>query len=742
MASQNSPIVRILNTPTREVKRVESRAHRPPAFTRARLLVVDDEPLMMRSLAELLNMHGFEVVMAESGERAIELLAEEDFEVALIDLRMPGKDGFAVMESVNKRANKASLIVVSGDGTTDAAIRALRQGAYDFLRKPYEPEELLRTVENAINRRRLEREYSGLTEKLEVSERLHRYLVNQSPDVIYTLDAAGRFTFLNDRIETLLGYSREELIGRHYTYLIFEDDIDRAKFVFNERRTGARAARDIELRLKIKRRPSDSPSAERHLTVEFCATGIYEEKNATAAKQFRGTYGVAKDVSERKRAQEAIYHQAYHDLLTGLPNRLLFRDRLNLAVAQAKRSGHMLAVMFVDLDRFKIINDTLGHIVGDQLLQAIATRVSKCVREGDTLARMGGDEFVLLLPQITTREAVENAAKKILGVMAQPFKVGSQEHSTGASIGIAVFPDDGDTMDVLVKNADIAMYDVKAQGRNGYAFFTETQNVSYANRLNLENDLRTAVGKGQFELFYQPIVSARTGEPITMEALLRWNHPTRGRLLPGEFISLAEETGAIDYLSEWAVRTACAQANAWRAQGLPPVRLALNISAQQVEARDFVAKLSETLHAAAADLSSIELEITESTMMRDVSETQAKLVALTQLGVRIAIDDFGTGYSSLSYLRTLPIDAIKIDRSFVSDIRGTGENSIVAAMMLIAKGLSLEVIAEGVETWEQYEFLRDHGCDEMQGFLISTPLDAADATTLLASRRSLLPPQP
>ena len=701
-----------------------------------RLLVVDDEPRMLAGLLELLSLHGHEVTSATSGQQAVELLEDNLFDLVLLDLNMPGMDGFGLMEHIERYAQGLPIIVVSGDATIDAAIRALRQGVHDFVRKPYRAEDLMRTIDAALAKTQETRSVSESTEHIAQSEKWHRYLVHQSPDILYTLDSAGRFTFLNDRAEALLGIARGELIGRHYSQLIYEEDIERAKYTFNERRTGSRAARDIELRLRASvANRSKSP----WMAVEVSAFGIYEQHDPPAIATFRGTYGVARDVTEKKRTQETIHHQAYHDGLTGLPNRLLFRDRLSLSVVQAKRGGHMLAVMFIDLDRFKTINDTLGHAAGDYLLQSVAARLTKCLREGDTVARLGGDEFTLLLPQIADRRAAENTARKILAVLNEPFRIGQENYSTGASIGIAVYPDDGDTLEALIQNSDVAMYDVKAQGRNNYAFFSAMGNVAYSNRISLGHELHKAIGSKQLELYYQPQVSTSTGAISGLEVLVRWNHPTRGMLMPEEFIPLAEEAGTLSYISEWVIRSACEQLKEWLEYGLTPVRLGINLAAEQIQQHDFVPKFRELLNELQVDPGLLEIEITETTMMHSIESTRAKLIELSELGVKLAIDDFGMGYSSLSYLRNLPINAIKIDRSFVSDIKPGNENSIVTAMILIAKGLRLNLIAEGVETMEQLAFLKAHFCDESQGYLISKPLDAPDVTRLLLSGRSLLP---
>ncbi len=704
---------------------------------RSQLLIVDDDHRMLALMSELLRLKNYNVTATNNGQHAIELMKERSFDLVLLDLNMPGIDGFGVMEHIELHSRTTPIIVVSGDNAIDSAIRALRKGAHDFVRKPYAPEDLLNTITRALVGKQQSQAEREAIEKIEQSEKWHRYLVNQLPDILYTLDSAGRFTFLNDRAAVFLGVSTADLIGRHYTHLVHEDDLERAKYVFNERRTGKRASRDVELRLKIK---PNKPINGLFITVEVLSCGIYDQRGEEASGAFRGTYGVAKEVGDRKHAQESILHQAYHDSLTGLPNRLLFRDRLNVSVVQAKRGGTLLAVMFIDLDRFKSVNDILGHAAGDQLLQAVGARLIKCLRGSDTVARLGGDEFTLLLPLIGQREAAENAARKVLAVLNQPFRIGQQEYVTGASIGIALYPDDGDTVDALIRNADIAMYDVKAQGRNSYAFFSEARHASYTNRISLGHELQKAIGSNQLELYYQPQIAIDTGRIAGLEILLRWNHPVRGQLMPDEFIPLAQEAGIISYLSEWVIRTAGHQLKVWLESGLSPTRLSINLAPEQVQQHDFVTKFSELIREMNIDPDLLEIEITESTMMLDIEAAQDKLKALNDLGVKLAIDDFGMGYSSLSYLRSLPIHAIKIDRSFVADIKAGADNTLITAMILIAKGLKLRLVAEGVETAEQLAFLKSHHCDECQGYLISKPLNTAEVTQLLASGRSPLDP--
>ena len=706
----------------------------------AKLLVVDDEPRLRQSLADLIRTQGHVVDVADNGRTAVKLLDDGNYDLVLLDLFMPEMDGYAVMQYMVERHPKIAVIVVSGDNTMHAAIQALRNGAYDFLRKPYQPEELLVTVQNALNKRRLEQENESVHLRLEQSEKWYRYLVDNSPDIIYSLDENGCFAFLSNRVETLLGYRKDELIGKHYTTIVYDEDIEQARFTFNERRTGNRATADIELRLKCKNGGPLVHFENRFITIELNSMGMYVEPSTDSPSRFVGTYGVAKDITDRKLAEETIYHQAYHDLLTGLPNRLLFKDRLNLAIAQAKRSRQKLGVMFLDLDRFKVVNDSMGHVIGDQLLQSVANRLGKCVREGDTLARLGGDEFTLLLPQIASHEAAANTAQKILNVLARPFYIGGQDHFFSASIGIAIYPDDGDSVDSLIKNADIAMYHVKDLGRANYAFFSQVKNSAYSDRLSLESDLRRALSNGELELYYQPQVHTETGAVVGMEALIRWNHPQRGLLHPADFIPLAEDTGLIGAIGEWVLRTACVQTKAWQLAGVPPIRIAVNLSAQQIESQNFLDNVTRLLHDTGLQSQQLEIEITESAMMKDIEKTQDKLRQLSAIGVKISVDDFGTGYSSLSYLKNLPIHSIKIDQSFIRDISvDHNETSIVTAMIQIAKGLKLKLIAEGVETDYQLAFLRDNDCEECQGFLFCRPVNSTEATRILISRAPLVP---
>lgn len=706
-------------------------------FSVPRILVVDDEPLLRESLRDILLNNGYEASVARNGRDAMVQIAREQFDAILLDLFMPDIHGIDVLNFIARRGLDTPVIVISGDDSVDSVIGALRGGAQDFLRKPYRPDELLKRIGNVIQRRRLELENRSMQQQMEQSEKWHRFLVNSSPDFIYTLDCEGRFTFVNDRVESLLGYQHEELLGQHYTAVIHADDIARAEYVFNERRSGKRASRYVELRLKCKDSSSPNLPDGRILVVELNAIGMYEPSDNKFASHYLGTYGVAKDISERKKAEETIYYQAYHDLLTGLPNRALFKDRLNLAIAQSRRNGETFTVMCLDMDHFKVVNDTLGHVFGDELLLVVAARLRGCLRDGDTLARMGGDEFSLLLPQISSAEAVAGVTDKVLGALSKPFHIGPRELFATVSIGVSLYPGDGETGDSLIKHADIALYHAKTCGRGNCQLFHAGMNVPLSNRLSLENDLRHALERNQLVAYYQPQVDLQDGHIVGFECLIRWQHPVRGLVSPAEFIPLAEEIGMIGAIGDWMLNSACHQLKSWKTQGLPQVRLAINISPRQMEHPAFVEHIFDALLEHGLTPGALEVEITESLIMKDVERTVEKLKRLSAGGIKIAIDDFGTGYSSLNYLKKFPIHTIKIDQSFIADIERDGDTSIVTAIIAMAKGLHLNLIAEGVETENQLAFLRKMACDEMQGFLFSEPLTAQAATHLLTQNVSL-----
>jgi len=437
---------------------------------------------------------------------------------------------------------------------------------------------------------------------------------------------------------------------------------------------------------------------------------------------------------DRLRAEATVEHQAHYDLLTNLPNRTTFRDRLTVALAQTGRNRKMLAILFVDLDRFKTIVDTLGHTIGDKVLRGVAERLRASLEEGDTLARMGGDEFVILLPQINRADRAVRVAQRIIEAIKPPFMFDKHELHITMSIGITLYPYDGEDADTLLRNADTALYRAKEQGRNNYQLYTPAMNARAFERLALENSLRKALERKEFLLHYQPQLDMKTGAVIGTEALVRWQHPDLGLVYPAEFISIAEETGLITQLGEWVLRTACMQNKAWQKAGLPPMTVAVNLSARQFQQQDLADTVARILKETGLEPRWLEMEITEGVAMQNADYTNVLLRGMKEMGVRIALDDFGTGYSSLTYLKKFPIDTLKIDQSFVRDLTTDANDAAIAnAVIVLAHSLKLSVVAEGVETQDQETYLRKHGCDISQGFLFSNPL-AASALEALVRR--------
>ncbi len=458
--------------------------------------------------------------------------------------------------------------------------------------------------------------------------------------------------------------------------------------------------------------------------------------------------GTIQDISERKKAEEQIQHLALHDGLTGLPNRLLFEEQVDKALAAAQRLDQKLATLFFDLDRFKNINDSLGHHVGDALLKEVAKRVTHCLRKSDymvrgametsdnTMARMGGDEFTVLLPNLSHAEDAARVARRIMEALAIPFQVSGSEVFVSASIGIALYPIDGSDVATLIKNSDAAMYHAKNEGRNNYQFFTESMNKEAAAKLSLENDLRKAVSEEQLVLYYQPQIDIATRNIFGVEALIRWRHPQRGLVPPVEFIPLAEERGLIVAISEWVLRTACAQAQAWHQSGLRKITVAVNMASPSFKQENLLQVVTDALEGSGLEAKYLELEVTESIMVHDMKTVLPTLKALKDIGIHLSIDDFGTGYSSLSYLQYFPIDALKIDQTFVSDIDENRGSAIVRAIIAMSASLNLTVIAEGVETERQAKFLLENGCHKMQGYLFSGPLPVDEMTRLLQQQNT------
>ena len=706
-----------------------------------RILLVDDEPRLLASLYELLRVHPYQLETATCGSEALAQLSRLKFDLILLDLRLPDMSGHEIMDFINAKGIDGDVIVMSGDVGIEAAIGALKRGAYDYLRKPYSPEELRKTVENALQKRQLALDNERIALKLENSEKMYRYLVDSSPDLIYMLNHEGCFTFVNDRVQPLLGFAREELIGKHYSLLVHDEDQERARYGFNVLRVQERASRNIELRLKcVNGNGLNRTFSITLMPIALNAIGIRVPEQLAKKQEFFGTYGVARDITEQKRAEEVISYQAYHDILTDLPNRMLFKDRLGLAVIQARRKQTELAVMFIDLDRFKLVNDTLGHVKGDELLQQVALRLKDCLRRGDTLARQGGDEFTIVLPELRDRKDATTIADKFLESLQLPFDLDGHEVHISASIGIAVYPVDGESIDELLRHADIAMYQVKALGKNGHSFYHDSMLDASHQKIALEHSLRKALEQGELEMYYQPQVDVLTGRIVGAEGLMRWNHPQRGLLTAGEFLPFAEDNGLMLPISDWMLGALCRDLLQWKVAGGDAVRLSLNLSPQYLDRGDFFEKMRGALLRNCISPSQIEVEITENICIRNPQYAIEQLNKLGQLGVSVAIDDFGTGYSSLSYLHRFPIHTIKIDQSFVKEIEDeNGHYPVVLAIISIARGLGLHLIAEGVETQVQARYLQASGCSIMQGYLFHRPISLGNFIAVLEAQQQALP---
>jgi len=699
------------------------------------ILIVDDEQRIRATYRQLLSAPERSIEDCGTGSEAMRRLEGRDIDVLILDLNLPDINGLEIMEWMLRRHVPTAVVVFSGDASIDSAIGALRHGAFEFIRKHGDPQELIDTVDRVLSRRRMEREHALMTIRLEHSERLHRFLVEQSPDIIYTLDKNGVFIFVNGRVQALLGYSREELLGKHYSLIVHPDDQEHARFAFNERRIGDRASTNVEIRLQTKSN-GIRHFENRTIVTILSSQGIYAAHEGPADLHFMGTSGVARDITDRKKAEETIAFQAFHDLLTGLPNRTLFKDRLGVALKHAKRKRKRLGVMFIDIDRFKLVNDTYGHHEGDELLKNFALRARACLRSGDTLARQGGDEFTVLLPDLGSGEDAALIAAKMLTELKRPFQIAGLDFFTTVSIGIALYPDSGETPEVLLRNADIAMYQIKGQGKNGFLQYSPEMHSGHSMRITLENDLRRALESGdQFELHYQPIISFSQQRISGMEALIRWHHPRHGMLSPDAFIPLAEETGLIVPLGEWVLENALRQMAVWRARGFTSLQLAVNLSPKEFERHDLPERLLGRLSAHAIPAEVLDIEITEHLLMKDAEKNINMLKQLRHCGVRVSIDDFGTRYSSLNYLRRFPINNIKIDQSFVRDLNPNNQSStsIIHAIACIACSFGLRIIAEGVETETQRQLLSELDCDDMQGFLFSQPLTAAQFDEFLTN---------
>jgi diguanylate cyclase (GGDEF)-like protein/PAS domain S-box-containing protein len=545
--------------------------------------------------------------------------------------------------------------------------------------------------------------------ELEKREQRFRALVEKSWSGVALLDEHLAFSYSGASTERLLGYSESDLVGTSFLSYVHPREREAVRETLGALASGTGHESQSELRFRH--------SNGSWIWLEAFAQNMLHDASVSAiVLNYR-------DVTQRKATEKQLEYQAYYDALTGLPNRLLFRDRVVSAIAHARRNRRGVAVMYLDLDHFKLVNDSLGHSLGDALLAEVGTRLQGCVRASDTISRLGGDEFTILLMDTSSQEVIAGVARKILQSLAHPFRVGGHELFVTASIGISTFPGDGDEVETLLKSADSAMYRAKELGRNQAQMFMASMNERYGRRLALEQSLHHALEREELVVHYQPIFDRNRKKIVSFEALVRWQHPTRGLVPPGDFIGLAEETGLVVPIGEWVLRRVCHDLRTWRKNGLPPLRIGINISAPQFQQISFPKVVGSIMSEFSCDPAGLEFEITETVAVQNIEITMNTMRELKELGIRIAIDDFGTGQSSLVYLKRFPIDTVKIDRAFVRDVT-TDESAaaIVSYVINLAHSLRLSVVAEGVETEEQWSFLKLNACDQMQGFLFSHPL--------------------
>lgn len=719
---------------------------------KANILVVDDNPGKRLALVSVLESLNQNCVTAASGVDALRCLLEQEFAVILLDVQMPDMDGFETARLIRsrQRSERTPIIFITAyvRGEMDM-LEGYSLGAVDFIFTPIVPEILRAKVSVFVelsqqiqaikqHEEHLERLVQSRTAALtaeiaerkqaEVSIRKLSSAMEKVADSIFITDADGVIEYVNSAFVIVTGYERDEAIGQSPRIMKSGSHDEKFYAQIWEALLRGEVYRNV-----IVNRRKDGRLYHEAVTI----TPLTDTQGKVTHFISSG-----KDMSESIQAQERLHHLAHHDALTGLPNRVLFVERLKHALQRANHRKRAVAVMFLDMDRFKMVNDTLGHEAGDRLLQAMAARLLACVREGDTIARFGGDEFAGLLNDVASPEDVAPIVGKFLEALAPPFVIDGHELFVGGSIGVSLYPDDGTDPQTLMKNADTAMYSAKQRGGNSSEFYYAGMNENALARLSLETGLRHALDRQEFSVQYQPQIDLKNGEVVGFEALLRWDRPDGGPVSPKVFIPILEETGLIVAVGEWMLRTACEQHRAWRAAGLPPLRMAVNISSRQFEGGDLTETLRRVLQDAAMPAEFLELEITESILMKNAARDMEALQTLNALGMRFAIDDFGTGYSSLTYLKRFPIDILKIDKAFVRDITDNGDDAaIVRAIITMAQSLGIQALAEGVETREQVEFLRHQGCDLIQGYYFSPPLSASEAERFLVEKRPAASPE-
>jgi len=664
------------------------------------VLCVEDEAAARSLLVHMLSRRFSNLIVARDGAEGLDLFRQYCPSLVITDIKMPNLDGIRMARSIRAESPGTRIIITTALDEAEQLLSAIEIGVTDYVIKPLTPGRVLDAIDKCLQLGALETELRSSKAKTET-------ILESIGDAFFALDGQGCFSYLNRKAEEYFGQPRQALLGRAFLPL------------FPEFFPGQRALRDAMASQENRSFEHFLPTRNRWLEVR-----IYPLDGGVSV--------YLRDITEAKRAEEQIRQLAFYDKLTGLPNRALLQERLTSAILRRRRLGGRCAVLFLDLDHFKTINDSLGHETGDRVLQEVGRRLRGSIRDSDTAARLGGDEFIVLLEGFDPPENIHSVTHRILLSLAQEYHHDEVSLSLTASIGISFYPDDGETVEDLLKTADTAMYHGKKRGRNSYQLYRKEMTVQTMQFLLLDNAMRRAIQHDEFILAYQPQVDLKSRRLVGIEALVRWRHPEMGLLPPGEFIPLAEETGFILQLGEWVLEQACLQARLWMNMTPCPFRLGVNLSGRQFWQDDLVDAIARILAETGLPPDRLELEITESMLMTDLESAIEKMLQLNAMGVRLAIDDFGTGYSSLAALKQFPIQSLKIDKSFIKELEANANDAaIVASIIALAHTMNLSVVAEGIETRGQYDLLARQGCEAAQGYLFSPPLPAAELTQKL-----------
>lgn len=689
-----------------------------------RILVITADPTDARALKGILGTTkggSFDVHWTRRLSTALKKLRTSSVDAIIVDLSLPDSQGIATFDQLFAEAPHVPILTLSGgDKDNVLAVEAVQRGAQGYLTKGYFVSNLVpQVVRNIIQRKAVEESLYKEKARAEIA-------LNSIGDAVICTDISGNIDYLNVAAEVMTGWLRKEAEG-HPVSEVFRI-INGITRKYDQHPVERVLQRDEAMGLNADTVMIRRDGSE--VAIEDSISPIHDWDG-----KLTGVVIVFHDVSQAREMTQKMAHLAHHDFLTSLPNRLLLNDRISQAIISAQRTGTHLALLFLDLDHFKHINDSLGHAAGDRLLQLVTKRLNGCVRVSDTVSRQGGDEFVILLTGGHHGEDVALIADKILADLALPYFIGNSELHITTSIGISVYPEDGDDAVTLIKNADTAMYHAKSKGRNGYQFFSREMNTRAIERQVIEALLRVALEKHEFVLHYQPKVNLETGVITGVEALLRLKQGLLPLMMPDRFVPVAEDSGLIVPIGNWVLREACMQTSRWMDQGLKPGTIAVNISTLEFRKSNFVEGIRAILKESGLPAELLQLEVTETVLMHEINASAAILRELKAMGVKIAVDDFGTGYSSLGYLQKFPIDVLKIDRSFVHGIGPiNGNGIIVSAVIGMGNSLKLKVVAEGVENQEQLDFLKELHCEEGQGYVFSPPLDAEHFATLLGAK--------